>query len=347
MLFILSLLIAFWGIRERSDFSKVLRIFFITALIAALVGIIEIFAFRFAPSLNNLWLFFNAGNIVEIWDGKINLTSYRPCPFVYEPRYFGFAMGFTGCLSFLCRMFPIPDIPKWATNPFFIAICFLLLLVSASISAVTGFLSGFIVLTLWLIVYRQIVQKRVFKYAIIFFAIISIFLLNSQLLVYRFYNYMFQAGFLDQLGWINPLVYPQGAKLSTSAYFSFFVDQPLHLIVGTGFGNGCFYAYDFLLGSSGFLRSGFMTSRLPIIDLISDVGILGMVFLFSLWIGWWRKLGSFSKQFEDGDQAHYFEIIRGMLVFLAISGFFFDTYALTWFFFGVGFALTLRDKLVI
>ncbi len=344
MSFILALPIAFWGIHGKADFSKVLRIFFITALVAAIVGVVEMFAVRFVPSLDNLWRFFNVGNVVEIVGEKKTFTSCRPCPFVYEPRYFGYAMGFTACLAFLCRIFPVSGVPKWATRIPFIGTCFLLSLASASVSAVAGVLFGFTAITVWLVACKRIVQKHKLKYVFFFIILVLIFLLNTQLLQHRLYGYLFSAGLADESGLTKNAFESQRGMLSTNAYLYWFINQPKYLLIGSGFGNGCFYCFKFLPYFSGWLEAGFLTARLPIIDLISDIGILGMLFLFGLWIRWWRKIGTLSKQTEDVESMHCLEIICGILLFLIISGFWFETHVLTWFFFGVALALTAANN---
>lgn len=338
--FCLAAPIAFWGIRGSADFSKVLRVFFRTALVAALVGLAEVVAFRFVPSLNNVWLFFNVANIAQSVGDAGGAASYRPCPFVPEPYYYGYAMGFAACLGFLCRVFPVYRVPKWATGFPFIALCLFLWTASASVSAIASIPSGLIVLLYWLVRHPRIGQKSKCRYVVVAVGLIVVFVLNAQLLQYRFYRYLSRAGFGQASGITTSITETRQGAFSTNAYLYWFIDQPEYLVLGCGFGNGAFYAYNYLPHFSEFLPTGFMTARLPILDTLSDIGIVGMLSLFGLWVAWWRRSGRLRERMEDGEAAQCLEVIRGILIFVVISGLFYETYALTWFFFGAAFALT-------
>ncbi len=329
---IFSLLIPFWVVDRRKFFSLLVRLSCIVALIAAIIGLTEMVVNFFTPALNGVFAFLTKGVVIE----SSGFTGLRPSPFVYEPRYFGVAMGYSMMLLVLCRLYPIPFIPKFILQPWVAVFYVAMLMASASVSAILGTIAGSAAFGIWHARQQGTNISKLLKPYLLIAIVFLFLLLNSDLLMDRFTYYLQRMGVLD-LG-LSAFVDQAQGGLSTTAFVAWFFDQPQNLLFGVGLGNGAYYAYDYILLDTGFHEHGFMNSRVGILDLVSGIGLVGMLILFSLWYRWWKFLGKQRFQYNS-KYRNYINIIRGMLIFLVFSGMFNENYPLVWFFFGIGFAL--------
>ena len=121
-----------------------------------------------------------------------------------------------------------------------------------------------------------------------------------------------------------------------NAYMRWFATEPEYLIFGAGLGNAAFRAYPYLSSTSPWLRLGYLRARLPFLEGLGNLGLIGMGMMLLLYYLWWRDLDRISKQCPP--QEYYsIQICRGMVIFLVVSSLFQDTFTLVWFFLGAGF----------
>jgi len=133
------------------------------------------------------------------------------------------------------------------------------------------------------------------------------------------------------------------ASLSTTAYLLWMLDDPGNLLFGVGFGNGAFYAYDYIATLSGFAERGFTSSRVPIIDLISSIGFFGALLLYLLWFKWLSYIFNFSRKLS---LINFRELtfIRGGIAYYLFAGLIYSTNIQIWLLFGLAFTIISNYK---
>ncbi|MDT8308002.1 MAG: hypothetical protein RQ866_00615 [Bacteroidales bacterium] len=328
---IFSLLMPFWIVDRLKFFSLLVRLSCMVALIAAIIGLTEMVVNLFTPAFNGVFAFLTKGIIIE----SSGFTGLRPSPFVYEPRYFGVAMGYSMMLLVLCRLYPIPFIPKFILQPWIIVFFVAMLMASASVSAIVGTIAGSVAVGVWHARQQGNNILKLLKPYLLVAVVFLFLLLNSDILIDRFTYYLERMGLID-LG-LSAFVDQAQGSLSTTAFVVWLLDQPQNLLFGVGLGNGTYYAYDYISLDTGFHEHGFMNSRVGIIDLISGIGLVGAAALLAIWYRWLKFLGNHKYQYNL-KYRNYINITRGMIIFLICSGMFNENYPLVWFYFGVGFS---------
>lgn len=298
----------------------------ISFFIISLFALLQIFTIGFTNIFNPFYAFFT--NRLTLTPG--NIVGLRPSPFVYEPRYFGLAMGYAAMLVFLLRLFPIPNIPNFLKSNMLMSLFVLMLLFSASTSAVAGFVIGFSFVIIWL--FRQ---NKINKLKLLFGIIITIIVLIlsislNDLILERFELYL-------KLGAICQRISGASNKLPMLAFIQWLLNKPNYLLYGVGFGNGAYYAYDYISMLSGFGKGGFLNARFSIIDLISSVGFLGFILLYLLWYMWIKKIHS-KLMCINVKYKNYFKIALGMVLYLIGTGIINENYHFVWFYFGILFS---------
>lgn len=302
-----------------------LRIFFSVASIVIAVALLAIISYQYLPSLNFAINFLDSG--IESTVGKIIL--YRPSAFVHEPRYFGLAMSLVFMFLLVNKFFRVLETRVWIENLLLISSLGLLML-SMSVSSIVSFLFSLVVFLLWYFYISKSLAARgkvlLFIGLAVLIVIISMFFWDG--LFARLERYMSQAR-LDRYSLFDMLSGEFKTGMPVLAYIKWLLTDVKALLFGVGLGNGGYYAIDFIDLKSGFFKDGILSSRVMIVDLIAGLGLLGTVLFYFIWFRWWRML-QVVKSMEM-----YF--IRGTLLSLMAIGLINNTYALTWFFFGISF----------
>lgn len=307
-------------------FTLLIKYTLISFIIISLFALLQVLTINFTSIFNAFYSFFTK----ELIQVPGHIVGLRPSPFVYEPRYFGIAMGYSIILVILLRIFPIPNIPKLLKSNMLLLLLILMLILSASTSAIGGFAVGFFFVMIWQLTYRK--RNKLKVLFIVFMTIIffSLILSFNSLIIDRFELYLNIAG-------LNNGTDELSSNLPTLAFIQWLFDQPYNLFFGVGFGNGAYYAYDYISMSTGSYRTGFFGARFSIIDLVASVGLFGCFLLYSLWFLWIKKIQNKLINIDAGYK-NYFMIGLGMVLYLIGNGIINENYHFVWFYFGVLFS---------
>ena len=335
----LCLFMAFRGISNADDFARCLRVIFVSVAVAAIMGIVLFTLFMFAPAVSRL--------LASFVSYLVN-TQFRVAPFSYEPRYYGRAMSIATCLTILCRAFPLGGVPSWVSKHWVTLTLILLTLLTASVATAGAAALGWVAVFAWLILRREPAtrlaakaSRRYSKGQIIAFSILAIVLirllwLNVPLLRERVDWYLGASGIYVSGFSVDFRMIEEG-RYDWNAYMRWLAREPEYLAFGAGLGSSAFRAYPYLSSTSPWVRGGgILSSRLPFLNRLGDIGLIGMSMMFLLFYLWWRDLGRIAEKCPS-QQYHAIQICRGMVVFLVASSLFQDTFALVWFFLGAGF----------
>lgn len=321
---------------NSGNFEKILIVFFYSGLFVASISIFLSFLGLISPVFYNIVDFFSLDSTKQFELEPGSSINFRPSFFSSEPKYFGLAFSNLLFFSALQRYFKLPNIPKWASSYLFMIVCVFLLILSASLTALVVF-----ILAVFCSFFSLIYDKSKLK-AILFlfvgFLFVTIFLVYQfsieSFLADRINNYstLIGAGFDDQTS----------AGLSTSAYLFWLLDQPENLIFGVGLGNGAFYAHDYVFSMSGFYTTGFTSSRVPILDLLSGVGVTGVFCIYLLVFLWLKKINHAIRNLANSNKIKpHFLFIKYSLIYYIIGGFIYNAYIHLFIFIGIGLSFCI------
>lgn len=124
-------------------------------------------------------------------------------------------------------------------------------------------------------------------------------------------------------------------KDTAAAYMAWLLDSPSALLCGVGPGNGPFYAYDYFSYNTGPSRTTMLLNpRLPIIESLASVGLVGTVLLAAFWWRCW-KLPIVQMRTRSVALMNRVFFLRGILVFLMLYLFSYDCTPLIWLMLGM------------
>ena len=336
VLFVLSpavLLVAFFGVRSKVDVVKILHITSIALVTVVVLSFIQAISYWLIPAFDSVWNFFSMQDLGVDLSSELLLLGYRPSLFSQEPKYFGVLIGNAIAFNVLFILYPIYGLHKWVSAKILlIPLCFLLMS-SASISAIVSSFLG-ILFIIGHYIFFQLKKTRhifrVFLLAIILIVLIIFIFGNSEFVQDRFLLYRVMSNIDYSSAY---------AELSTTAYIMWMFDKYYHFILGVGLGNGAYYAFEYISYLSSFFEYGFVSARLPILDLLSGVGVIGVALIYWIWFRWIKLLSV-----EVNSQNNINKFIVGFIVYQIAVGLIVEVYPFIWFLFGVGFALALSKK---
>ena len=196
---------------------------------------------------------------------------YRPSAFFLEPRYFGVfcSIGVFFALSELIYN------RRFGTFGLFglLIISLIGLIVSQSLSALAGLAAGFCMVLYGGFNPARRIDRPGWILSLVII-ILSLILITVIPQIERFQVYFNQIAFLGN----------DESALSTIAAIQFFIDNPLWLLTGVGFGNLGVVGYDYLAVGSGYIETGFTSTRVFILDFVGGTGMLGF-----FWIVYFAK----------------------------------------------------------
>ena len=343
---ILPVFVAARWVRSPQMFARCIRVFLVAMIITAGIGLLQWIGFYLFPPLERALAYFSfegvEGDGGGVYVGSKGLVSYRPSALAGEPRHFAFAMSISAMLTLLCSVSNVPYIPKWMKHPALFILFTVMVIFSGSASAILSTFVGLIALLGWFMIRgaREASQTRsILKLlAMVLVPALLVGLLGSRFGYFeRVMDYIEQVVFIDSsrgAAWLQ--FYIEGSRGQYTAYLSWLAAEPQYLVLGAGIGNGAFHAYDYLPSSNPFSRLTFTTARVGIIDLISDIGLVGAGLVGMVWLSWWRYCAR-RIEFLGLERATVVHVSLGMIVFLVAYSLAFDASSVIWFFFGVAF----------
>lgn len=341
---ILPLFAAARWVRTPRGIAKCIRVFLTVMLITAGVGALQWVGYYFFPPLQRALRFLSADRLhgAAVYAGSEGLLSYRPSPFVGEPRQFGFAMAVSAMVVLLCNLLDIPDIPRWMKSSLLFFAFFVLFIFSGSASAILASIPAFAVLFLWLIAQDATEKnriKRLFRVIILILACVLVvnWIQTNFSYFERVMVYIRQIAHID-LSRGTFRIDPQfsGSRAAYTGYLAWLREEPRYLLIGAGIGNGAFHAYQYLPPSNPFSELNFSTARVGIIDLLSDIGLIGLLLMTFVWISWWRDLSHLCR-YLGGTRAAMVQVSLCMVLALSVYSLVYDSLPVIWFFFGTAF----------
>jgi len=331
----LTLLLPFYGNNKTKAAIVMIRNIATIVLFILALSIIQFVLHKVSPSLDYIW------NFITMKDGGLSeinsYIGYRVSLFSQEPKYYGVLVGNMVALNLLLRMYPVHNNLSWIKSNFLLAISIFFIFATASITAIISTILGLIGIFLhniFFVKFNRVPIYKLFTVIFIFLAILMIVLYNAEYTQERFMNYSMM-GSLSGSGIYNDY----GASLSTTAYIMWILQESYRFIVGVGIGNGAFYAYEYISVSSGFFDKGFTSSRVPLLDIFSGIGIIGVVFMYWIWFKWVKLL---SRQFYSKNDPTIF--IVGYIVYQIIVGLMVNNLPFVWFLFGMAFSIVISNR---
>ena len=347
ILFFCSILVVHFSFPKhtyRQNLYIILRVMFGSAVIVIFIFMSQLFLSVISPSMNSFFALLSSNNatesviLVEEGISSGGFFGIRPALFSSEPKYFGLAFANIAVFALLQRNIRLPYLANWIASPIFIFTCFFCLIMSSSVTAIFSFLIGFSGILILSTPRKKKIQSRVINAFLFLISVgaVSILITSDSFVFQRIEMYiqLFQAGFTgDSLD----------ANLSTTGYILWLIDDPSKLFFGVGFGNGAFYAYDYISITSGFSINGFTSSRVPIIDLISSVGIFGTSLIYILWFKWLSYIDKWSKKLPLADSKQLV-FIRGCIIYYLFAGMLYPANIHIWLFFGLAFSFIYNSR---
>ena len=321
------------------NLRTILRVMFGSAGFVMLVFALQLIFKILIPSMDSIFSALSSDSLKVIVDlPGDGFLDFRPSLFSSEPKYFGLAFGNIAAFAILQRRIRLPYLAVWISSPFFLIACLFCLVISSSVAAASSFLVGCSAILYLTESKRITIGRRVtgFFWVSLFVTFVAVLIFVDSDFTQRFELYirLSQGGFNDN---------SNGANLSTTAYILWMLNDPSKLFFGVGFGNGAFYAFDYISGNSGFSQQGFSSSRVPIIDLISSVGIFGASLLYFLWFRFLSYIHVCSKKLSS-DKSQELLFVRGCIIYYIFSGFIYNTNMYVWLFFGLAFSIVYSCK---
>lgn len=174
-------------------------------------------------------------------------------------------------------------------------------------------------------------KGRVLVYGAITLILFLIFLTRHPFFQSRIDAYLHRSGIYFGGSWAI-----DAGEFGWNAYIAWLSSEPRYLLLGAGLGNAAFQVYPYLSDRSPWARMGILSARLPFLDLLGNIGLIGTSMMLLLFYLWWKDLGRIAEKCPP--QEYYaIQICRGMVVFLVASSLFQDTFPVIWFFLGAGF----------
>ena len=336
---ILPLFVAAKWIRSPQMLVRCVHVFLLAMTATGIIGLLQWIGFYFLPPLHGALSYLSAypgGSIA--FRGLDGDLYYRISALCGEPRDFGFAMSLTAALVLLLNVFDVPNVPRWMKSSVLFFAFLILTLLSASASAVVAAASAFLALLLWLSRGKSISGRQgrqLLKTGII--AIGAILIVNwfggHSGYFDRITSYFNSGPPSEEVGLLRSAM---EIPVAHAGYLSWLASEPLYLVTGAGVGNGAFHAYDYLPPQSPFRYASMTYAQVGVVDLLSDIGLLGVTILGVIWLRWYRQIAARSRQLA-GEQAAAVQVSLGMLVFLGVYLIIRSTLPFIWFFFGVAF----------
>lgn len=337
----LCFLIGYKYTPSRSVVDTCIKAILFSSAVAAVVGLVQFVAYYTFPPVERFLAFF----CIQASEGAITTVTasnasswYRPTPFCSEPRHFAFAMALAAATVILLRRFPFRVIPPALTHPIWIAIYLGLCFAAASTSSIAGVAIALPGLLAWLrlqkgqSVFGKSDGLKIGAVLVVTVAIVSMAEIRTGAVSQRFEHY------LDAFGLLNrPSEWFQSPDQedTAAAYLAWLVDSPSALLCGVGPGNGPFYAYNYFSYDTGRSRTTMLLNpRLPIIESLASLGVLGTVLLA---VFWWRcwKIPVAPVRSRSAALMSRVSFLRGILAFLLLYMLSNDCTSLVWLMLGM------------
>ena len=324
----LFFILAFSQSNWKRLYSKFEKSIILACLVSMSFGLFQIIITSFTLSANPLFELFTLG---FTYDQDV-FPSLRPSPFVLEPRYFALVM-IIGLYMYIDSAIS-KNINVILSHRLFIAISFIFVIIAcASTSALLASIFGIIFLSLSNI-YKFNFSGRYIFVVITFIAIIS--------LTFDVTKFNYAARFSEYSLRMQEGIITGNAALSTDAFILWLIENPNHIYFGVGHGQGGFFAYPYIGINSGFSDTGFMSSRVGLLDLIASVGIFGTFLVHFIIFLILRRTKIYSNEIELANLSNR---VRRFAIFLIGVNIIFNVFHLIWIILGIALSLKKQSTL--
>jgi hypothetical protein len=343
-------LIGYRYARSSRIVDSCVKVILFSSAVAAIVAIVQFITYYAVPPIERLLAFFS----IQAYQSAITSQTvsntwawYRPTPFCSEPRHFAFAMALAAATVMLLRQSNIRLVPSIFTSRVWILIYIGLCFASASTSSFIGMIIALPGLLVWLYLQGRQADSRKNEglkiLGILILAVVLLFTVETRfhVLSHRFEVYLEGYGLLNRPSeWFQS----NEQKSTAAAYLAWLLHSPSATLFGAGPGNGPFYAYEYFSYDTG--RAGttmLLNSRLPIIESVASIGLIGTFCMAAFWWYCW-KISALSLRTAQSELVSRIIVLRGILVFLILYLFSNDCTILVWLIFGMLFRLSTYEQ---